>query len=103
MARHGAALVALSEEKMFLRVGLAHIGTGERGYPDKGLWYGLDIQNVEREPASLMNEPRPHGTVGVVEIDGGGAEPRDRLAFRERAVCHRSSRLCGNGGCRQQN
>src|SRR4030095_12255272 len=88
---------------MFLRVRLAHVGTGIRCDPHESLRHRLNVENVEGETAALMNEPRAHGPVRVIQINGRGSKTSKRLSFAERAVCHSALRLCGHAeDCQKQ-
>src|SRR5204862_1132402 len=83
-----AAGRALAEEQVLLRVRLALIVDRDRVHPRVSLRHRLDLQIVEREAGTAMNEPRAERLVGVVEIDRVDAEPVDDVAFLELIEIH---------------
>jgi len=50
------------------------------------LRHGLDLQQVECEPAAQVLESRADGAVRIVEVNRHGFEAADGLAFGEIAV-----------------
>jgi hypothetical protein len=97
-----ATLIALAQQQVFLSVRLAHVRAGKCRDPDKGLWHGLDIQNIEGEPAALVNESAAHGQVGIIQINSSGAEATDYLAFSQSAVRHSALGLRSCAGYEEQ-
>jgi hypothetical protein len=77
-------------------VRLAHVRGGVSGHPDHRLGYRLDLQQVERKVAPLMDEACAHDAIGIVEIDGRGAKAGDGLPFGQAVEGDR--RGLGEGG-----
>src|SRR4051794_12088655 len=47
------------------------------------LRHRLNLQQIEREPAASMNEPRPNRLVRIIQINGFHPKPADDLILRQ--------------------
>jgi len=74
---------------VFLRVRLAHVRGGVGCDPEVGLGNRLYFEQVEREAGAFVLETRAHGAAGIVEIDGGRAEPADGLSLSKIGIGNR--------------
>ena len=100
-ARHRAPLVALAEQEVLLGVRLALVRRRVGRDPQVGLRDGLQPQVVEDEARADMDEAGAEWRVGVVEIDGLGAEAVKDLSLGERLE-HRGLRSRRHGERREQ-